>query len=185
MPTLRSPSLPASLSATATAAFSAGFFAALFTALLSVSSPVNAQPMLPQDPGVLNSLDSLGRVIQRRILSDADKKEIRACDREKAQFLKACRADTAYARVDRELNDAKLHGADMNDPAVQALMEKKFASEKACDDAFMALPRGKQCKAGEDKRRQSLEKALKADKQYQSLLKKAEATPAPAGAEHL
>jgi hypothetical protein len=153
---------------------------------LAAAAPAPAQPQsMPQDPAVLNSLDSLGRVIQRRILSDAEKKEIRACDREKALFLKGCRADTAYARVDRKLNDAKLHGADMNDPAVQALMEKKFSAEKACDDAFLALPRGKQCKAGEDKRRQALEKALKADKQYQSLLKKADLGPAPAGAERL
>jgi hypothetical protein len=161
-------------------------FALVCAAVFAAAAPAAAQPpSLPQDPGVLNSLDSLGRAIQRRILSDADKKEIRACDREKAQFLKGCRSDTAYARVDRELSDAKLHGADMNDPAVQALMEKKFSAEKACDDAFLALPRGKQCQAGEDKRRQALEKALKADKQYQSLLKKADAGPAPAGAEHL
>jgi hypothetical protein len=160
-------------------------FALACAAVFAASAPAAAQPPTPQDPGVLNSLDSLGRVIQRRILSDADKKEIRACDREKAQFLKVCRTDTAYARVDRELNDAKLHGADMNDPAVQALMEKKFSAEKACDDAFLALPRGKQCLGGENKRRQALEKALKADKQYQSLLKRADAGPVPAGAEHL
>lgn len=139
----------------------------------------------PVDPSVLNSLDSLQRVIQGRILSDADKKEIRACDREKAQFLKTCRADTAYARVDRELSDAKLHGADMNDPAVQALMEKKFAAEKACDDAFAALPRGKQCRAGEEKRRKSLAKALESDREYQALLKKAEPLPKPVGLENL
>ena len=147
----------------------------------------SAQPSsTPQDPALLNSLDSLRRVIERRSLSDADKKEIRACDREKAQYLKGCRAaDSAYARVDRELNDAKLHGADMNDPSVQALLEKKFSAEKACDDAFLALPRGKQCRAGEDKRRKALDKALKADKQYQALLKKAEPGPAPTGAEHL
>jgi hypothetical protein len=158
-------------------------FAAALGAALGVAAA--QPPPTPQDPAVLNSLDSLERVIQRRILSDADKKEIRACDREKTQFLKGCRADSAYARVDRELNDAKLHGADMNDPAVQALMEKKFAAEKACDEAFHALPRGKQCRAGGEKRRQALEKALRADKQYQSLLKKAGPGPAPAGAEHL
>lgn len=162
------------------------FRSVLASAAFLASALAFAQPAAtPQDPSVLNSLDSLQRVIQRRILSDADKKEIRACDREKAQFLKGCRADTAYARVDRELNDAKLHGADMNDPAVQALMEKKFSAEKACDDAFLALPRGKQCRAGEEKRRKALEKALKADKQYQSLLKKAEPLAPPMGAEHL
>lgn len=154
--------------------------------MLSAALPAAAQPSAtPVDPSVLNSLDSLQRVVQRRILSDADKKEIRACDREKAKFLKDCRSDSAYARVDRDLNDAKLHGADMNDPAVQALMEKKFAAEKACDDRYAAQPRGKQCLAGEEKRRKALDKALKADKQYQSLLKKSEPNPAPLGAEHL
>jgi hypothetical protein len=142
-------------------------------------------PATPVDPSALNSLDSLRRVIERRTYSDADKKEIRACDREKAKFLKECRSDSAYARVDRDLNDAKLHGADMNDPAVQALMEKKFAAEKACDDRYAAQPRGKQCLAGEEKRRKALEKALKADKQYQSLLKRSQPNPPPLGAEQL
>jgi hypothetical protein len=152
---------------------------------LFISLAAAQPPPAPVDPAVLNSLDSLQRVIQRRILSDADKKEIRACDREKAKFLQECRSDTAYARVDRDLTDAKLHGADMNDPAVQALLEKKFAAEKACDDRYSAQARGKQCLAGEEKRRKALDKALKADKQYQSLLKKAEPGAAPAGAERL
>ncbi|MBW8886927.1 MAG: hypothetical protein JF616_04130 [Fibrobacteres bacterium] len=159
-----------------------------FSALGAVlcAAPAIAQPTAtPVDPSVLNSLDSLQRVIQRRILSDSDKKEIRACDREKTKFLKECRSDSAYARVDRELNDAKLHGADMNDPSVQALMEKKFAAEKACDDRYATQPRAKQCLTGEEKRRKALEKALKADKQYQSLLKKSAPNPAPLGAEHL
>lgn len=160
-------------------------FAFVFASVAAFSFPAAAQPASPVDPSVLNSLDSLQRVIQRRILSDADKKEIRACDREKTKFLKDCRSDSAYARVDHDLNEAKLHGADMNDPAVQALMEKKFAAEKICDDRYAAQPRGKQCLSGEDKRRKALDKALKADKQYQSLLKKSEPNPAPIGAEHL
>ena len=53
-----------------------------------------------------------------------------------------------------------------------ALLERKFSSEKACDDRYTATPRGKQCLAGEGKRRTALEKALKQDKQYQALLKK-------------
>jgi hypothetical protein len=121
----------------------------------------------------------LQRVISRRILSDADKKEIRACEREKSQFLKQCRAsDSATALVDKRLNEAKTMGTDPNDPAIQALLEKKFALEKACDDAFNALARGKQCLAGEDKRRVALQKALKLDKQYQSMLKKTQ-VPGP------
>ena len=122
---------------------------------------------------MLNSLDSLQREITRRILSDADKKELRACDREKSQFLKECRAsDTAQARVDRQITEAKLSGADPNDPAVAALLERKFSFEKGCDDRYTATPRGKQCLAGEGKRRAALEKALKRDKPYQALLKK-------------
>lgn len=147
--------------------------------------PAAGQSPTPVDASALNSLDSLERVIQRRILSDADKKDIRACDREKAAFLKACRSDSAYAKVDRELNDAKLHGADMNDPAVQALLERKFSAEKACDDRYSALPRARQCLAGEAKRRKALAQALKADKEYQALLKKAEPGARPAGAERL
>ena len=149
--------------------------ATAFTLCVLATSP-RSQPLLTaQDPNVLNSLDSLRRVIDRRILSDADKKELRACDREKSQYLKQCRtADTATAQVDRRLTEAKQAGADLNDPAIQALLERKFVLEKACDDAYTALPRGKQCLAGEGKRREALEKALKQDKQYQAWLKKTE-----------
>ena len=157
----------------------------LFLVLILACAASAQMPSPPQDASVLNSLDSLKRVITRRILSDADKKEIRACDREKTQFLQKCRADSSYAKVDRDLNEAKLRGADMNDPAVQSLMEKKFAAEKSCDDRYAAQARGKQCLAGEDKRRQALEKALKADKQYQSLLKKAEPSVPLMGSEQL
>ncbi len=164
-------------------------FALAFSAALGgipCVAPANAQPTaVPVDHSVLNRLDSLRRVIQRRILSDQEKKDIRACDREKTKFLKDCRSDSAYARVDRDLNDAKLHGADMNDPSVQALMEKKFAAEKACDDRYAAQPRAKQCLAGEEKRRKALEKALKADKEYQSLLKKSQPKSPPLGTEQL
>lgn len=152
------------------------FALAFVLAILLPAAPSRAQPgQPPQDPALMNSIDSLKRVITRRILSDAEKKEIRACDREKSQYLRQCRAaDTAGAGVDRRIMDAKRNGADLNDPAVQALLERKFALEKACDDAFAALPRGKQCLAGESKRRRALEKALKKDKEYQSLLKRAE-----------
>jgi hypothetical protein len=145
--------------------------------VLFLAPVVPAQPggPSPQDPSVLNSLDSLKRVITRRILSDAEKKEIRSCDREKTGFLTQCRmADTGNAEIDRKITDAKLRGADPNDPAVAALLEGKFAIEKACDDKFTATARGKQCLAGEGKRRAALEKALKKDKQYQALLKKTE-----------
>ncbi|MDB5102746.1 MAG: hypothetical protein JWP91_435 [Fibrobacteres bacterium] len=142
-------------------------------AVLAEAQPAGAPP---QDPALLNSLDSLKRVITRRILSDGEKKEIRSCDREKSLFLKECRgSDSAYAQVDRQISEAKLRGADPNDPAVASLMERKFSYEKSCDDRYTATPRGKQCLAGEGKRRVALEKALKKDKQYQALLKKTEA----------
>ena len=134
-------------------------------------------PSPPRDPDILNSLDSLKRAITVRILSDADKKEIRACNQEKSAFLKQCRAaDTANAGVDALINEAKLKGATQNDPAIMALMERKFAREKACDDAFLAKPRGKQCLAGENRRRLALEKALEKDSAYQGLLRRSEAT---------
>lgn len=134
-------------------------------------------PSPPRDPDILNSLDSLKRVITVRILSDADKKEIRSCNQEKSAFLRQCRAaDTANAGVDALINEAKLRGANQGDPAIQALMEKKFAREKACDDAFNAKPRGKQCLAGENRRRIALEKALKGDSAYQGLLRRSEST---------
>ncbi|MDB5047074.1 MAG: hypothetical protein JWO30_145, partial [Fibrobacteres bacterium] len=149
---------------------------ALLLCTLAFPLLTHAQPpQPPQDPSVLNSLDSLKRVITRRILSEAEKKDIRACDREKSQYLKQCRNnDSTGAKVDQQLTEAKKSGADLNDPAIQALLERKFALEKACDDAFTATARGKQCLAGEGKRRDALEKALKKDKQYQALLKKSE-----------
>lgn len=146
-------------------------------ALLSMAAISHAQlPSPPRNPDALNSVDSLKRVITRRILSDADKKAIRSCDREKYAFLKKCRdADTANAGVDRRLNEAKLKGANQADTAVQSLLEKKFLYEKGCDDVFAATAKGKQCLAGETERRAALEKALKKDAAYQELLRKSEA----------
>ncbi|GEM_PF-2309261 len=143
-----------------------------------------AQPPLsmPDQGSAQASLDSLRRVITKRILSDADKKEIRACDREKTQFLKQCReTDPATAGVDKSLNEAKLKSADPNDPAIQALMEKKFTLEKGCDDKYLATAHGKQCHTGEQKRQATLEKALAQDKAYQALRMRAEAV----GDQHL
>ncbi len=158
-----------------------GLFGLLGPLILAVlAANASAQPVAPpQDPNLIGRIDSLHRAITRRILSDADKQEIRSCDREKAQFLKQCRGgDTAYARVDRQITEAKLNGADPNDPAVAALLEKKFSYEKACDDGYTSTPRGKQCAAGEGKRREALGKALKQDKLYQALVKKSESNPA-------
>jgi hypothetical protein len=129
-----------------------------------------AQPILPMpnEDSSQMTLDSLRRAITKRILTDGDKKEIRACEREKSQFLKDCRlAETGTAELERKINEAKLNSADPNAPEIQALLEKKFALEKTCDDRFSATKRGKQCLSGEKKRQKALEKALKEDKDYQ------------------
>jgi hypothetical protein len=139
---------------------------------------VKAQPLInmPEAGAEQMAVDSARRVITKRILSDADKREIRACDREKTQFLKQCRTDNpSNTEVDQKLNEAKLRSADPNDPAIQALMEKKFSFEKACDDKFYSMARGAQCSSGEKKRQSALEKALAKDKAYQTLLRHSEA----------
>jgi hypothetical protein len=145
-------------------------------------APAQPPMSMPDEGSAQASMDSLRREITKRILSDAEKKDIRACEREKSQFLKQCRtADTAHAGVDRRLNDAKLQSANPNDPAIQALLERKFTLEKGCDDKYSATARGKQCLSGEQKRQAALEKALAKDKGYQALKQRAEAV----GAEHL
>lgn len=124
------------------------------------------------------SLDSARRAIQLRILTPTDKKEIRACDREKTEFLKQCRAsEPASLELDRKLNEAKLGGANPNDPAIQALLEKKFLLEKTCDDRYNATARGKQCLSGEQKRQSALNQALAGDKDYQKLRKRSQTAP--------
>ncbi len=126
--------------------------------------------MEPASMAEMASVDSARRAISTRILSATDKKEIRACDREKTEFLKQCRkAEPATAEVDERLNEAKRNSANPNDPAIQALLQKKFLLEKACDDRFTATSRGKQCLDGEQKRRVELDKAIRADKGYQKL----------------
>lgn len=138
----------------------------------------SAQPEAA-DPPMARSLDSLRRVINVRLLGDADKKEMRACDRDKARFLKDARAaDPAYAQTDKSLNEAKLSGADPNDPSIQALMEKKFNYEKTFDQRYYATPPGKKCAEGDERRAKALAKALEKDKDYQALLKKARNSPA-------
>lgn len=144
----------------------------IFGSHLSRAQPQHADSPMMAD---LASLDSLRRIISMRILSDPDKKEIRACDREKTEFLKQCRAsEPTTGEVDRRLNDAKLNGGNPNDPAIQALLEKKFILEKACDDRFTATSRGKQCLAGGRKRQEALDKALAVDKEYQKLWKRSQ-----------
>jgi hypothetical protein len=174
----------------------ASFNLCLAVLVIFEASLISASPPLQHSPGALNesqttattevagspevmepasraemaSVDSARRAISTRILSATDKKEIRACDREKTEFLKQCRkAEPATAEVDQRLNEAKLNSANPNDPAIQALLQKKFLLEKACDDRFTATSRGKQCLAGEQKRRVELDKAIRADKGYQKL----------------
>ena len=151
--------------------------------VLMASRAGNAQQDPESEANVIQfQLDSLKREVSKRILSDVDKKEIRSCDRDKAQFLKQCRVlETEYPEVEKRLNEAKLGNGDPNSPAIQSLMEKKFILEKTCDDRFSADPRGKQCQSGEKKREVELNKALTKDSQYQKLLKKSQTKPS----EHL
>lgn len=172
------PSLTPSRSAAATRIPTAG----VAGFLLMLASTVFAQPMRPPapplDPALVAQADSLRRHIERTTYTDADKKELKACNREKTDFLKQARgADPEYAKTDAALRDAKLAGADMNDPAVLSLMERKFGFEKAFDDKYLATPKGKKCAEGELKRHKAVEAALKKHKGYQDLLKRIETAP--------
>lgn len=130
-------------------------------------------PKAPLDPGLVHSADSLRREIEKRTYSDTDKKEIRACNREKTDYLRQARsAEPEYAKTDKSLNEAKLAGGSLEDPAIQALMERKFAFEKRFDDAYRATPGGKKCVDGELRRHKAVTAALAKDKQYQALLKR-------------
>lgn len=151
-------------------------------AALFLTLPVLAQPMRspapPLDPALVAKADSLRRHIERTTYTDADKKELKACNREKADFLKQARgADPEYAKTDHALREAKLAGAGMNDPAVLSLMERKFAFEKAFDEKYLATPKGKRCAEGELKRHRAVEAALKRHKGYQDLIERIEAAP--------
>lgn len=150
--------------------------------LLLLAFSVHAQPMRspapPLDPALVAKADSLRRHIERTTYTDADKKSLKACNREKADFLKQARgADPEYAKTDNALREAKLAGADMNDPAVLALMERKFNYEKTFDDRYLATPKGKRCAEGEQKRHKAVEAALKRHKEYQDLIKRIESAP--------
>ena len=146
----------------------------LLALLAGFPDPAASQP----EPETQAKLDSLKRVITGKVFSDADKKDIRGCDRDKTQFLKRLRdAEPGYTRVDSALTRAKLGGADPNSPEVMALLEKKFTFEKGFDDKFTATPRGKKCAEGEGRRRRILEAALKKDREYQSLAKPEEHPP--------
>lgn len=126
----------------------------------------------PLDHNLVAKADSLRRVIEKRTYSDADKKEIRTCGREKTDFLRQARsADPEYAKVDQALNQAKLSGANPNDPAIMTLMERKFAFEKAFDERYVATPKGKKCTEGESRRHKAVTAALEKDKSYQEILK--------------
>lgn len=152
-------------------------------AVLLIPALLHSQPMRapapPLDPALVAQADSLRRHIERTTYTDADKKELKACNREKSDFLKQARgADPEYAKTDKALREAKLAGADMNDPAVLALMEKKFTFEKAFDDKYLATAKGKKCAEGELQRHRAVEAALGKHKAYQDLLKRVNASSA-------
>jgi hypothetical protein len=155
-------------------------FAALLLALLVpvAFAQLDGSAAEAADPAIAMKIDSLRRAINLRTLSDADKKEIRSCDRDKAAFLKAARAaEPGYAPVDKALTEAKLAGANPNDSAVMALLEKKFGYEKAFDQRFYADARGKKCGDGDARRAKALARALEKDKRYQALLQRARTDP--------
>lgn len=152
----------------------------LGTALVVIATALatSAQPNISmQDQGQAQaSLDSLRRVITKQILSDAEKKAIRICEREKMEFLNTCRvSDSANAQITKQLNEAKMSSSSPNDPAIQLLLEKKFNLEKKCDEKYQALLKAKTCMAQEAKRQKVLELSLTKNKEYQALKKKAEA----------
>jgi len=137
---------------------------------------------IPDQGNALFAVDSAKREISKKILSPTDKKNIRSCDREKMDFLKACRErDPENQSITKLLNEAKMNSANPEDPAIQSLLEKKFSLEKKCDDKYQATSAGKICFANEAKRQSDLEKALSTDKGYQLLLKKTQ----PMGSEPL
>ncbi len=155
-----------------------------FLILILIPQKGFSQPpqSMPEIGAAQFSADSLKRVITKRILSDAGKKEIRSCEKEKTQSLNHCRnSDSTFAEVNRKINDAKLTNANPNDPAIQSLLEKKFALEKSCDDAFNSTAKGKQCLVGENQRKQALDRALAKDKGYQKLIERSQSM----GTEHL
>jgi hypothetical protein len=154
--------------------------AILLFALSAFAQPMRA-PAPPLDPALVSKADSLRRHIERTTYTDADKKELKACNREKTDFLKQARgADPEYAKTDHALREAKLAGADMNDPAVLALMERKFTFEKTFDDKYLATPKGKHCAEGELKRHKAVAAALKRHKEYQDQMRRIEAAPSSA-----
>ena len=156
------------------------FAAALVMGLCVAKAPAQGSVQAP-NAQTLARLDSLEHALSKRILGEGDKREIRACGRGKSEFLKRLRSgDSAYAGVDRDLNAAKLAGADPNQPSIVALMEKKFAFEKSFDDRYASTSEGKACIQGEAKRRRALAQALEKDKEYQTLLKKAARLGLPA-----
>lgn len=161
-----------------------GWILVLLFLMLSTTNSTWAQPNNSmQDQGQAQaSLDSLRREITKQILSDAEKKSVRNCDREKTEFLKTCREfDSQNALVTKQLNEAKMNSSNPNDPAIQILLEKKFNLEKKCDEKYRALPKGKACISQEAKRQKELEQVLSKNQVYQNLKKKADAV----GAEHL
>lgn len=144
------------------------------------AGPASKQNEPFSDSEILFRLDSLERSISKRILSETDKREIRACGRGKSDFLRRLRAqDSTYAHVDRDLNAAKLAGADPNQPSILALMEKKFAFEKSFDDRYASTPKGKACIQGESKRRKALASALEKDQEYQAYKEALQGKSAP------
>src|SRR5688572_26583329 len=166
-----------------------GFSALAAAFLFFAAPPARAQGQAPAAPSLPpglaeqaeraqasegEKLDSLRRAITREALTDKDKRQIRACDRDKDAFLRGLRSgEREYAELNQALTAAKLQGQGPDRPEVQRLLERKYALENRFQESYLATPRGRACRESEDRRNRAVEAALNRNRQYQDLLRKA------------
>lgn len=145
--------------------------------LLAFLLDAKAQPAFaqgsPGGPGIdslVFKIDSLEREIRKRVLTDADKKQISQCARVQRQFLQERRAAMPeVAEVDSALRELKLKRVRPDDPQAERLMSRKFSLEQGFENAWQATAEGKRCTDADAKRRSAGDAALKADAQYRAL----------------
>ncbi len=125
-------------------------------------------------------MDSLREQLDRAIFPPAEKKAWRDCIRGKSEFLAQGRkSDPAFAEVDSLIKRAKVAHADPEDPAVLALMERKYSLEQGLENGWNAAAKGKNCLAIEEKRRRKLESMLDSNPEYRKWKKVAEPAENP------
>jgi hypothetical protein len=147
------------------------FFCAL---VLGATVPDSAQPppTLQDDAGIQarQKIDSLRRHFDRTIFPAAEQEAWKQCVRGKREFLDAGRkSDTAFARVDSSLRQAKSTRLSPGSPEVARLLERKFLLEKGLEDRYQASVDGRRCSELEGKRRTQVEKALESRPEYRRL----------------